>query len=159
MRSWKVLLIMTAILVSFSWTGTVSQEQKITRKHVPPQVLSAFERAYPQAVVKGYAREKDNGATYYEIESVEGSTHRDILYTAEGNVVELEETITADQLPKAVSEAVEKSYHGKPIVRIEKSVRDGRAKYEVVIRDGKKEHEVMFDENGQAKPQSGATVK
>lgn len=159
MKSWKVLFITAATLVSVSWTGAVAQEHKITRKQVPPQVLSAFQKSYPHARIKGYASEKNNGVTCYEIQSVEGTTHRDILYTAEGNVVELEETITADQLPKAVSEAVEKGYHGKPIVRIEKSVRDGQTKYEVVIRDGKKEREVMYDENGQAIPQTGATVK
>lgn len=159
MNSCKVLALTSTLIFCVSWSGAVAQEKKITRKQVPAPVLSAFEKAYPHTLVKGYAMEKKNGGTYYEVESVEGTTHRDVLYTASGTVAEMEETMNADQLPKAVSEALGKGYPGKNIGRIERTMRDGKTKYEVVIQEGKKKHEVIYDEDGKVLTKSGASGK
>src|ERR1700682_3388815 len=75
-------------LLSFS---AAAQEKKITAKQVPAAVSAAFKTAYPKATIRGYAQEKENGKVFYEIESLDGKTKRDILYNADGTVAEMEE--------------------------------------------------------------------
>ena len=44
-----LVLGITMLLVA----GTIAGEKKITRKELPSAVLSAFEKAYPKAVIRG----------------------------------------------------------------------------------------------------------
>lgn len=48
-------------LVSFS---AIAQEVKLKKRQVPRAVISAFESAYPQATIRGFAREKEKGKVY-----------------------------------------------------------------------------------------------
>src|SRR2546423_15574910 len=85
-------------LLSFSASA---QERKITAKQVPAAVIAAFKASYPNATIRGYAQEKENGKVFYEIESREGTTQRDVLYNSDGTVAELEEAVAFTDLPAA----------------------------------------------------------
>src|ERR1700704_7099646 len=85
-----------------------AQEKKITAKQVPAAVITAFKASYPNATIRGYAQEKENGKTFYEIESREGTTQRDVLYNADGTVAEIEESIAATDLPAVAQEPIPK---------------------------------------------------
>src|SRR6267378_1635562 len=104
----RASLIATAVsLLSFS---AAAQEKKITAKQVPAAVIAAFKTSYPHATIRGYAQEKENGKVFYEIESVEGTTHRDVLYNADGTVAEIEESIAATELPADAQQAIKQKY-------------------------------------------------
>src|SRR5512140_1895314 len=90
-------VVMTTMLFGLS-TCVHSQEKKITEKDLPAAVKSAFHKSYPHATIKGLAKETENGKTYYEIESIDGKLHRDLLYTPEGDAYEIEETISPGKL-------------------------------------------------------------
>jgi hypothetical protein len=123
-------------------------EKKISRKQLPAPVLKAFESAYPKATIKGQAVETEKGVKYYEIESVDGQTNRDLLYTADGKVAEIEETMDLGSLPEVMKNALDKKYpHGK-LVRAEKVTRDTSVTYEVQLKVGKKVHGVSLDASG-----------
>jgi len=63
----RVAMIAAAVsLLSFS---AAAQEKKITAKQVPAAVITAFKASYPNATIRGYAQEKENGKVFYEIES------------------------------------------------------------------------------------------
>ena len=91
MNRYKVNQIMwvtfTALIIS-----TVGQAEVIKKEAVPPAVVAAFEKSYPAATVKSYEREDRGGETCYEIESMEGTIERDILYNGSGIVLEIEES-------------------------------------------------------------------
>jgi hypothetical protein len=79
----RFALVMFAIsLLSLSAAG---QEKKITAKQVPAAVMAAFKSSYPNATIRGYAHEKEDGKTFYEIESREGTTQRDVLYNVQSS--------------------------------------------------------------------------
>jgi hypothetical protein len=99
---------------------------------LPAVVLEAFKTAYPQAVIKGTDKETENGVTYYEIESVDGETARNLLYTADGKVHEIEEAIEPGALPVAVRQAVEAAYPGCKILKAEVTTEGGKT-YELQI--------------------------
>jgi hypothetical protein len=68
----RLTLIATGLLL-VSVTA-FAQEAKIKEKDVPPAVIATFKSAYPNATVRGYAKETEKGKTFYEIESKDGAT-------------------------------------------------------------------------------------
>lgn len=49
---------------------------------------------------------KENGEVYYELESIEELTTRDVLYNLDGTGAEIEESIPSRQLPADAQEAL-----------------------------------------------------
>ena len=107
----------TAVLVLIIAAGSITsaQEKKINRKDVPSAVLNSFHKVYPKAEIKGTSTETENGHKYYEIESVQGKKHVDLLLTENGKISEVEETISADELPADAVKNLEKKYKGLKI--------------------------------------------
>lgn len=128
--------------------ATTAGEKKITKKELPGAVLTAFEKAYPKAAIQGLSKEEDDGKTFYEIESLDGKTRRDLLYLPDGTVAEIEETIAANALPDAVKATVGKEIPKGKILKAEKLTRAGVTEYEVVVSSGKAKHELVLDPTG-----------
>jgi uncharacterized membrane protein YkoI len=144
MRSFIVVLL--SLFVFAASNDAVAQKKP--KMKVPPAIESAFKKAYPNAVIKGVDKEKTNGKTYYEVESVDGKTRRDFLYNEDGTVYETEEAIATSTLPEAVSKSVAKEYPKGKITLAEKVTRGDVTEYEVTVKSGKKKHEVRYDANG-----------
>ena len=138
------------IVVAGSLLGTsaFAQETKISEKAVPAAVLTAFKSAYPQARIRGYAREKENGKTFYEIESLDGTTHRDILYNPDGTVAEIEEGIAATDLPSEAQQTIQQKYPRAVVTIAEKVTTGDKVAYEVSAKRGKQRISLEFDANG-----------
>ena len=124
------------------------KEKQLAKNDVPAAVLSAFEKAYPKAVVKGYSQEEKDGKTVYEVESLEGKTHRDVSYLADGSLVVTEEVVAAKNLPAAVRQAVIKGHPKGKIALAEKITEGKTIEYEVVVADGKTKIEIKLDVSG-----------
>lgn len=131
----------------FAFTS-LAQEKKISRKDLPRPVLDAFEKAYPKATIKGLSMEKENGKTYYEVESVEGTTTRDLLYLPDGTIVEIEEGIAMADLPTPVKEAIVAKYPKGRVDKAERTTRGPAVSYEMRISFSGKSIEVSFDPAG-----------
>jgi len=135
-----------------------AQEIKIKQKDVPAAVIAAFKSAYPQATMTGFAKEKENGKTYFEIESKDGSVGRDVLYNPDGSVAEVEETIAATDLPAAAQELLHskypKAFVSKDTETTEKKAAGDKVGYEVILREGKKRFSLEFDGDGKLKPKA-----
>jgi len=134
--------------VSLLTIAAAAQEKKITAKDVPAAVISAFKTAYPNATIRGYAREKENGKVFYEIESREGTTTRDVLYNPDGTVAEIEESIAATDLPAEVQQALKEKFPKAVITKVEKTTAGDKVSYEIVARQGKKRVTIEFDSSG-----------
>jgi hypothetical protein len=117
-------------------------------KVLPPAVLAAFQKAYPKAVIKGASKEIEKGQTYYEIESVDGKMNRDLLYAADGKVVEVEEAVAHGALPAAVLKALDKAYPGYKIVKAEELRKDGQRFFELQLQVKDKKVDVTVDPSG-----------
>jgi len=139
------LIAIGLLLVSVS---AFAQEAKIKEKDVPPAVIAAFKSAYPNATVRGYAKESEKGKTFYEIESKDGATMRDLLYNPDGTVAEIEETIAATDLPAEAHQIIKSKYPRGVVSRAEKVTEGNTIKYEVSIRNGKRRTGLVFDADG-----------
>jgi hypothetical protein len=119
MRFMNMLARIALIVATVSLSGfsAVAQEKKITAKDVPAAVITAFKNSYPNATMRGYAREKEEGKVFYEIESREGVMSRDVLYNADGTVAEIEESMAATDLPADAQQAIKQKYP-KAVIRL-----------------------------------------
>jgi hypothetical protein len=117
-------------------------------KNLPKAVLTSFQKSYPNALIKGAATEKENGKTYYEIERPDGSQRRDLLYTKEGKVAEIEENLASNEIPDFVKNSVMKKYPNCGINKSEKVMSNKNISYEIVIGQGDQENEIVLDSKG-----------
>ena len=124
-------------------------DKKITKSQIPAAVKKAFEGQYPHAKLKGQSIESENKGKYYEIESVEGTINRDLLYTPDGKVYEMEESMDPGTLTDVIKSTLSKEYPKGKIVKAERvTTQDTLVTYEIHIKDGKKIKEVTFDAAG-----------
>jgi hypothetical protein len=148
-------IALVVIAISAAGVSAAAQESKIAAKDVPGAVIAAFKSAYPTATIRGYAREKENGKTFYEIESKDGDTGRDVLYDADGRVAEIEETVAASELPAAAQEVIRSKYPGAVVTKAErtteKTAQGDKVGYEVIAKQGKKRITLEFDSDGRLK--------
>src|SRR3954465_14864495 len=97
---------------------TVFAQAPAPKKAAPPKapqaVLDAFRKQYPNATIKSVSSEKEGGRTVYEVESMDGTQRRDLMYEADGKVISTEELIPNAQIPKAVSDALAAKYPKVP---------------------------------------------
>jgi hypothetical protein len=128
--------------------GEAKVAAAVDLKILPPAVLEAFKKAYPKAVIRGVSKETEKGVTYYEVESVDGKMNRDLLYTADGKAVEVEEAVAPGALPAAVTKALDKAYPGCKILKAEDMLKDGQKLFELVIQVKGKKQDVTIDPDG-----------
>lgn len=140
----KCCIVLCLVLAS----SAGAQEKKIPEKEVPPAVLAAFQKAYPEATMKAFARENEDGRTFYEIESIDGGRARDVLYLADGGVVEIEESVSEAELPASVKATLEKRHPQRQMVKVEKTNRGSTITYEVNLRKGKDKYELVIEPGG-----------
>ncbi|MEI6669954.1 MAG: PepSY-like domain-containing protein [Acidobacteriota bacterium] len=100
---------------------------------LPKAVLDAFTKAYPKAVIKGASEEKENGKTTWEVESTDNGLARDLVYTPNGSVVEIEEEVPAPTLPAAVTAALTTTHAKASITKAEKMTKGKVVTYELAI--------------------------
>ena len=147
-KSGGVLFATAFALLLVSSTNIFAQEKKISEKEVPATVMSTFHKAYPKAVIKGTNTETERGKKYFEIESMEGSKHIDLLITAAGKIAEVEESIPVDQLPSPVMKTLEAKFKGLKIETAEKVTHGAVSNYELVIESKAGKHEVKLNAAG-----------
>jgi hypothetical protein len=135
-------------VVLISTSVVLAREKKISKKELPVSVRTAFDKAYPHAKIVGMTKETEKAETLFEIESVDGTTRRDLLYKANGAIVEIEETMALNDLPEQVKATVQKESSGKRISKIEKVIHSQSVEYEIHMAIGKKKHELLVDSEG-----------
>ncbi len=101
---------------------------------LPAPILAAFQKSYPNAVIKTASSEKDKGKVVWEVESTENGLGRDLVYEPDGRVVEMEEQIAVGDLPAPVTEAVKASYPKAVITKAERLTRGATLHYELQLK-------------------------
>ena len=149
MKKKNILQLSAFALISIGITSSsFAQEKKIDKKDLPKAVVESFQKSYPHAEIKGASTEKEHGKTYYEIESMDGTQARDLLYSKDGNVAEIEETIAEENVPDFVKNSVMKKYPESKIHKVEKLTKGNKTSYETVVEHDGKKSEIVLDSNG-----------
>ena len=153
MKTTRISLFLVMVVLFLSATVALGQAVKSGNKakaniQAPEPVLTAFHKAYPKAVVRNILEEVKDGTTYYEIESMDGNQRRDLLYFADGNVYEIEESWEISRLPQVVATALNSKFPQGKLQKVERITRAGTIQYEVLLEDGEDNLEVLLDSKG-----------
>ena len=138
------ITLMSIIITS----SCFAQEKKIDKKNLPKAVVESFQKTYPNAVIKGTSTEKEHGKTYYEIESIDGTRGRDLLYAKDGKIAEIEEALAAENIPDFIKNSVMKKYPKSKIHKVEKLTKGNKISFEAVVEHDGKKSEVVLDSKG-----------
>jgi hypothetical protein len=144
-------LLKWSLSVAFIFCATVdlfAEEVEIKLKDLPAAVLTAFKQAYPNAKIKEASKEEENGQTVYEVESKDGKQARDLVYTADGKVLEVEEAMNFSQLPDAVQKAIQSHYPEAKVEKAEKVSKDAIVQFEVKLENDEEDVVMILDPSG-----------
>lgn len=112
-------------------------EVKVPLGEVPKAVLDAVKVRFPSAVLKEAEKEVEDGKTLYEIDLTDKGKSIEVTLTPEGRITTIETTIAVQDLPKAVTAAIDAQYPRGTIRRAEEVVaywgKDETRSYEVDV--------------------------
>lgn len=131
---------------------------------LPAEVESAIRQAFPEATIRSFGRERENGVLYYEVNLSQDDKRMEVEVSPDGLIGEIEAKVALADVPEDVQPRIVAATRGMRIRRIELHERRGRAeggkfvplasptiKYEVKYFDGRKNRSVMIP--------AGLTVK
>ena len=147
-------LLMWGIAVTPGRTRNAGGAEETT---APKAVFDAFYEAFPRAKILDVSVESEGSQTYYEIESMDSATRRDLLYRADGTVYEMEESIAINDLPAAVKDTLKVKFPGAELQRAERITRGDTVQFEVRLENGEDSLEVLLDAGGTIKKQERVT--
>jgi hypothetical protein len=133
----NIIILVVSILLSAS---------TIRATEVPAAVKTAFAQKFPTAKKVNWQKEKTNDLeASFMLDSKEVSA----TYSPDGKLKEVETEIPVSELPKAVTEALNKKYPGAKVNEAAKIVRaDNTVVYEAEMKVSGKKTDLLFDENG-----------
>ncbi len=143
----SILIMLTVIFISN--VNLSAQDKKVSEKEVPVSVLKSFHSTYPNAKIKGLSTETEKGIKYFEIESIDGTVRRDLLYMNSGKVAEIEETISSSELPKGALNSINKKIPGGKIERSEKVTSGSKITYELSVIGKTGKYSVVLNKFGE----------
>jgi hypothetical protein len=121
------------------------RERKVEEKEVPKAALDALKKLAGGAALTEFSEEIEHGSTFYEGSWKGPHGKVDGLVTADGDLVEIEEAVPGDAVPKAVKAESEKLAGKDAELRFEKKT---VVLYEVKFKKGDRRHEVTLTPDG-----------
>jgi hypothetical protein len=132
-----------------------SEDKKEKKKgEIPEKVMKTLKAKFPKAEIVKWTKEKEGDKELYDIEFTQEKIKFEADIFADGSIHNWEKEIALKDLPKAVTEAVEKKYPkftAKEVMEIHE-MKDGKEAlhgYEIVLETAeKKEVEVTVSPEG-----------
>lgn len=137
-------------------------DEKINIKELPPAVIQAIQRVFPQGEMKRAEKEVEGNKISYEVKVESGEILYSIETAADGTMIKVErkkglkkdddeddgKEIKASDLPQAVRAAAVKTFPNGAIKEADCKTKSGRIVYEVEVKDSGVEHIVLVSADG-----------
>jgi putative PepSY-like beta-lactamase-inhibitor len=150
-----VMAGLMAMLGVAGWAAAWDDE-KIPPDQVPAAARRALEQQAGGAKFTEIEREVEHGVTVYEAEWIVQGAEHEASVSADGELLEIEETVPLEKVPAAVREAIAKHLGGAANMEIEKTT---IVNYEVEAKVDGKNKELYISPTGQVHGQEGAEEK
>jgi len=128
-------------------------ERAVKESEVPKAALETLKRHANNATLTEFAEEIEHGHTFYEGSYKGASGHVDVLVTATGDLVEIEEAIPGDKAPAVVQAEARKAAGKDAKLRFEKKT---MVLYEVHFKQGDEGQEIVLTPDGRSVHEQGA---
>jgi hypothetical protein len=149
-KHWKLtavtILFGAAFCVVVYAASTDDSEREVTKAEVPAAALATLEKMAAGANITEFAEEVEHGHTFYEGSwKTSAGTNMDVLVTPTGDLVEVEEQASADNVPAAVLKAAKRAAGNGVQLAFERKT---TILYEAKFRKGNKQHELVLTPDG-----------
>ena len=139
------LLVGGLLAVAQNRAAVEEKERKVKEAEVPKTALEALKKLADKAAITEYAEEVEHGHKFYEGTWAGPGGKVDGLVTESGDLVEIEEVVSADKVPAAVRAASEKQAGKDAKLTFEKKT---MVMYEVHFKKGDKGQELVLTPDG-----------
>jgi hypothetical protein len=127
-------------------TKQEESERSVKASEVPKAAMQTLKKLAAGAEITEFAEEVEHGSTFYEGSWInKAGAKTDVLVTAAGDLVEIEESVEVDQVPKATLAAARKAAGPDNPLRFEKKT---VVLYEVKFRKDERGHELLLTPDG-----------
>jgi len=134
----KPVLLGLGILIAIpaAWAA----EERLTRKELPAAVRETADDQSRNAIVRSYSKDNEDGKLEYEVAMTVNGHSRDITIAPDGRLLEIEEEVSFDTLPRKVRAGLQTRARGAKIDKVESITKHGSlVAYEAqIIRAGKR---------------------
>lgn len=167
-RHWKLVAVMVLVGVMLCTAAYVAQaakageakvgeakageaeadeaERQVTKAEVPAAALAALKKLAAGAEITEFAEEVEHGSTFYEGSWKNPSgANMDVIVTPTGDLVEIEEQVSTDQVPAATLKAARKAAGKGTQLAFEKKT---TILYEVKFTKDESLHELLLTPDG-----------
>lgn len=124
-----------------------SHERRVKEADVPAAALSAIKKLSGATPLAEFEEETKNGQKIYEAEWRTAGGHMEAAVTEAGDLIEQEESVAGDAVPKAAVAAAQATAGDKTPLRW---VKKTFVVYEVQFKKDNKHHEVLLNAAGQS---------
>lgn len=115
-------------------------EERLSRKDLPAAVRETADDQSRDAIVRSYSRDNEGGKLAYEVAMTVNGHRRDVSIAPDGQLLEIEDEVSFDTLPKKVRAGLQIRARGGKIGKVESITKHGSlVAYEAqIIRAGKR---------------------
>ena len=148
-------LLLCCVMTMLSVAAVRAEEQSISLDKLPKAVVDSVKGKYPKAELVEAIQEEDGGEIKFEVTIKDAGKQIDLTLNAAGVIESIEKELGSQDLPKVVTDALEKKYPKAVHKKIEAvfEVEDGKEElefYEVTLETATKETlEVKIDDEGE----------
>jgi hypothetical protein len=145
----KKLLIASLVTGLAMLSAVQAQEKKLKREELPPAVEKTVAQESKGATIRGFSTELDGGKRLYEVELNVNGHGKDISMGELGNIVEVEEEVSIESLPRTVKDGLTKAARSGTLGKVESLIKNGKlVAYEAVVKTGTKRSEIQVGPDG-----------
>ena len=143
-------------LVAWFTPAALAQDEKVEPDKLPQKVKDTLKAKFPGATVTVATKTKENDEVIYDIEMTRNGKKHEMDCREDGSIVNFENEIDPQNLPKVVSDAIKAKHPGSTIksameVMVTKDNKDIVEEYEVQIETAdKKEVELAVSPDGKS---------
>ena len=110
MRQPLVFLGICGLLLFIASAEIRAKEEPVPEDKIPKAVMDALKSRFPKAKIDKCVKEKDGDDVIYDIEFKQEKRKCEADIKEDGTYINFEKAIEAKDLPKAVTQAIEKRY-------------------------------------------------
>lgn len=124
-------------------------ETKINPSELPAAVQAAVKDQLKGGKVTGANKEIEHGRMEYEVETILNGKSRDLTFSEDGSLLELEEETELDSIPERAGAAIRKAAQSGRVKKVEAVTEHGVTSYEArVSTENGKTKEIAVNADG-----------
>jgi hypothetical protein len=153
----RIIDLFGMAVVGWAFVGVASADTPVSLDKVPTAVKKAVGTRFPGALMVKASKETEVGRELYELSIKDNGRRMDVTATPDGTLTGIERIIDAQELPKAVADALNEKYPKADLKKVEEVIKVAGGKetlevYEVLlVTADNKRYEVSFLPNGTVK--------